>query len=70
MSMEWLDWEEDEPAEEDDGWGAYWVCAYTMFDEALSPPWPVYAENFDSAMTIYEVLLRMKHRDERTEHSP
>lgn len=69
MSLEWLDWDDDEPAEEHDGWSAYWVQACTMFDEPLSAPWPVFAEDFDSAMTIYEILLRMKYKDERTEYS-
>ena len=72
MSLEWLDWDDadDEPAEEADGWSAYWVCAYTMFEEPLTEPWPVYAENFDAAMTVYEVLLRKKARDERSEYTP
>lgn len=55
MSLEWLDYEDED---EDTGWNLYAVTMTSIItDEALAPTWPVYAEDFNAAIKVYQVLL-------------
>lgn len=54
-------WDEDEESLDEDGnkWNWYFVSMYDMFTEdPLANPWPVFAEGFEQAMDVYEVLYR------------
>lgn len=54
-------WDNDEEALHDDGnkWAWFYVSMYDMFtDDALEAPWPVFAQGFQEAMDIYEVLYK------------
>lgn len=58
MSLEWLDWEEDED------WNLYAVTMSSIItDEQLGPMWPIYTTSLDKAITIYQVLLNMRGED-------
>lgn len=59
---DYYNWDDDDVWEiEPDGnnWCWYYVNINDWFtDQPIEQPWPVFAEGFDEAMTIYEVLLR------------
>jgi len=57
MLDEYYDYWEDQES----GWDTYLV---TMTDaitgRQAGPPWPVYAQTFEDAITIYQILIRMQ----------
>ena len=41
-------------------WSWFYVSAHHLeYDMTLINPWPIFAEGYDEAMDIFEVLLRM-----------
>jgi hypothetical protein len=54
-------WDDDENPLEDDGnnWSWFYVSMYDMFTEdPIANPWPVFAEGYQQAMDIYEILYK------------
>ena len=54
-------WDDDENPLDDDGnnWSWFYVSMYDMFlHDPISEPWPIFAEDYDQAMDIYEILYK------------
>jgi hypothetical protein len=46
--------------EEEEDWNLYIVSMYDWYtEEPIQGGWPVMAPDFEAAMTVYEVLLRL-----------
>lgn len=54
-------WDDDDYSLDDDGnkWAWFYVSMYDMFtDDPVEKPWPVFAEGYQQAMDIYEILYK------------
>jgi hypothetical protein len=49
----------DEHEEDNENWSWYYVSMYDIItSKRIEEDWPVFAKDFDSAMTIYELLYK------------
>jgi hypothetical protein len=51
----WYDEWEEEPS-----WSLYSVSAYVPeYNITIDKPWPIYAQGYEQAMDVFEILLKL-----------
>jgi hypothetical protein len=61
--MSYHHWDEEDYDYEEEGedWNLYGVQMTSLLDDnPISDMWPVYAENYDSAIMMYQILLMIR----------
>ena len=52
-------WDEEEEDTDENTWSWFYVSMYDMFtSDPIENPWPIFAEGYQQAMDIYEVLYK------------